>query len=171
MSEKYQPSPEEVRKAEENLDDISYENNPIMPSDKTRLRELTEVREDSLYEGKKQFAETKYEGNYPREIKQAIDLERFSQSPVKSIEKIPTKRKVWDRSGGHPRFSFVDAFSEHKSKVTLENGKSIELGTGLVKQLREGDEITIYESADGSSIGVKLGREVLNPWSGEVIGE
>lgn len=46
------PAPHEIREAEENLDDTSYPNNSMGPDGKSRLRELTEVREDALFEGK-----------------------------------------------------------------------------------------------------------------------
>jgi hypothetical protein len=44
MGEKYSPSPEEIRKAEETMDE--------------RQRELTETREDSLHEGRLQGKDT-----------------------------------------------------------------------------------------------------------------
>ncbi len=49
-SGEYTPSPAEIRKAEEYLDDTSFANNPEMPGGKSRFREATEDLEDALFE-------------------------------------------------------------------------------------------------------------------------
>jgi hypothetical protein len=57
-AEGYQPSQAEIadtNKANEYLDDTSFANNPDGPGGKSRLRELSETREESLTEGRRQI--------------------------------------------------------------------------------------------------------------------
>ena len=64
----YEPSPSEIREAEERMDDTSIESNPDIDGKSLQRRE-TEVREDAYHEGKKRGVE---EATYSFEEKRAL---------------------------------------------------------------------------------------------------
>lgn len=152
-AEGYQPSPADMRDADLMMDD--------------RQRELTETREDALFEGRKQGIESVINSEMPREIQQAIELGRFFEGIVTTIDRV-SYQKMLRKEDRTPGRNFYDTFRDDIKKITLEPGKSYTISNEMVGHIRLGDQITAFENTNGRVLGIKIGKEILD-WDGKVI--
>lgn len=124
-SKGYQPSPGEIRKAEGQLDDTSIKDNPEMPGGKSRLRELTETREDTTFEAKQERAKDN-KPFYSLKIQEALELGRVTETTMRKsnylLEDGVLPQEIMDQVRADDPITIVEG-ANHKPIGVIFKGK------------------------------------------------